>query len=99
MVNNKKQRREKKVKSPPEYRSKEERQQEVKPIIAKLTELRLTTDYDEVKELFVKCKQYIDTGDRLEISIPFPAIGRTIVGVLATNKREQTWVKMEKYKR
>ena len=99
MVNNKKQRREKKVKPLPEYRSKEERQQEVKPIIAKLTELRLTTDYDEVKELFLKCKHYIDTGDRLEISIPFPAIGRTIVGVLATNKREQTWVKMEKYKR
>ena len=99
MVNNKKQRREKKVKPLPEYRSKEERQQEVKPIIAKLTELRLTTDYDEIKELFSKCKHYIDTGDRVEISIPFPAIGRTIVGVLATNKREQTWVKMEKYKR
>jgi len=98
MVNNKKHRREKKVKLPPEYRTKQERQAEIKPIIAKLTELRLTTDYDEVKELFVKCKHYIDAGERLEISIPFPAIGRTIKGVLAINKREQTWVKMEKTK-
>lgn len=99
MVNNKKKRREKKVKIAPEYRNKEERQAEVKPIIAKLTELRLTTDYDEIKSLFSFCKKYIDTGERIEISIPFPAIGRTIVGVLATNKREQTWVKMEKTKR
>jgi len=98
MVNNKKKRGEKKDKTPPEYRTKQERQEEVKPIIVKLTELQLTTDYDEVKELFLKCKQYIDTGVRLEISIPFPAIGKSIVGVLAINKREQTWIKMEKYK-
>ena len=87
MVNNKKQSREKREKSPPEYRTKQERQEEVKPIIAKLTELRLTIDYDEVKELFIKCKQYIDTGDRVKLSIPFPAIGRTIVGVLASESK------------
>ena len=98
MVNNKKKRREKKPKAEPVYRTKEERQSDVKPIIAKLTELRLTTDYDEVRELFQLCQKYIADGIRTEISIPFPAIGRTIVGVLATNKREQTWVKMEKSK-
>ena len=48
MDNNKKQRREKKDKTPPEYRTKQERQEEVKPIIVKLTELQPTTDYDEV---------------------------------------------------
>jgi hypothetical protein len=79
-----------------EYRSKEERQDEAKKVIAKLCELRLNSDYDEVKELISILQRYIHTGERIEINIPFPAIGRTIKGVLAINKREQVLVMMTK---
>lgn len=79
-----------------EYRSKEERQDESKKILAKLSELKLNSEYDEVKELISYLQTYIQTGERMEINIPFPAIGRTIKGVLATNKREQVIVMMSK---
>ena len=79
-----------------EYRSKEERQNEAKKILAKLCELRLNSDYDEVKQLISNLQTYIQTGERMEINIPFPAIGRTIKGVLAVNKREQVVVMMSK---
>lgn len=79
-----------------EYRSKEERQDESKKILAKLCELRLNSDYDEVKELISNLQTYIQSGERMEINIPFPAIGRTIKGVLAVNKREQVVVMMSK---
>lgn len=79
-----------------EYRSKEERQDEAKKILAKLCELRLNYDYDEVKELISNLQTYIQSGERMEINIPFPAIGRTIKGVLAVNKREQVVVMMSK---
>lgn len=79
-----------------EYRTKEERQEEAKKILAKLCELRLTSDYDEVKELISILQTYIQIGERIEVKIPFPAIGRTIKGVLAANKREQVFVMMSK---
>jgi hypothetical protein len=79
-----------------EYRSKEERQDEAKNVLAKLCELRLNSDYDEVKELISILQTYIQTGERIEINIPFPAIGRTIKGVLAINKQEQVVVMMSK---
>ena len=85
-----------KAKQSIEYRSKEERQDEAKKILAKLCELRLTSDYDEVKELLSILQTYIQTGERIEVKIPFPAIGRTIKGVLAVNKREQVVVMMTK---
>jgi len=86
----------KKEKIPPIYRTREERQAEVRPIIEKLTELRLTTEYEEVVTLFSQMKTYIHEGQRIEINIPFLTIGRRITGVLATNMNEQVWVKMEK---
>lgn len=77
------------------YRTLEERKEEILPIIHKLTELTLTTQYDEIKELYTLFKRYIDNGERIEIKINFPAIKRKIVGVLAINKREKVWVKLE----
>ena len=68
---------------------------EIKPILAKLSELQLTPQYDAIKELLLNSK-YIKDGERIEIKIPFPAIGRKITGVLATNVREQVWVKWKK---
>ena len=88
----------KREKKLPEYRSKEERQEEIKPILSKLSELQLNPMYDEIRDLYKKIQLYISTGDRIEINIPFPAIKKRIVGVLATNKREQVWVMLKNEK-
>ena len=82
----------------PVYRSKEERQAEIRPIIEKLSELKLNTEYPEVVPLFTHIRTYIQEGQRIELNIPFPTIGRRIRGILATNMCEQVWVKMEKEK-
>lgn len=87
--------REKKEKKPPEYRSKEERTAEIKPILVKLSELQLNPSYDEIRELYKQIQLYISSGERVEVNIPFPAIKKRIVGVLATNKREQVWVMLK----
>lgn len=87
-----------KEKQLPQYRTKEERIHEIKPILSKLSELQLNPSYDEIKELYKKIQLYISTGDRININIPFPAIKKQIVGVLATNKREQVWVMLKNEK-
>ena len=88
----------KKEKMQPEYRTKEERVEEIKPILSKLSELQLNPSYDEIRELYEHMKIYIANGDRIEINIPFPAIKKNIIGVLATNKREQVWVMLQNEK-
>jgi glutathione peroxidase-family protein len=81
------------------HRTLEERKAEIIPIIHKLSELTLTTQYDEIKELYRLFKIYIEQGERIEIKIIFPAIQRKIVGILAINKREKVWVKLEQLRR
>jgi hypothetical protein len=96
----KKEKKEKKEKYIPEYRTKDERVLETKPILEKLTELGLTLDNNpEIKELFLLIQRYIKDGERIEVNIPFPSINKTIKGVLAINIREEVYVKMisEKY--
>ena len=86
----------KKEKQEPVYRTKEERLAEIKPILSKLSELRLNPEYEPIKKLYIEIKIYIQEAQRIEINIPFPEIGRKITGVLAINVREQVWVKMIK---
>ena len=88
----------KKEKSQPEYRTKEERIEEIKPILSKLSELQLNPSYNEIRDLYEHIKLYIANGDRIEINIPFPAINKKIVGVLAINKREHVWVMLQNEK-
>ena len=38
---------------------------------------------------------YVKSGDRIKVSIPFPEINRTIRGVLATSKKEEVYIKLE----
>lgn len=92
-------RKEKKEKQDPVYRTKEERLAEIKPILSKLSELRLNPEYEAIKKLYIEIQRYIQQGERIEVKIEFPEIGRKIIGVLATNVREQVWVKMEKFKK
>ena len=85
----KKNKREKKA---PEYRSKEERQSEVKHVLEQLNEFQLNTKFEPVKKLYIKFKEYIGGGERLIVNIPFPEINRRIKGVLAINKREDVTI-------
>jgi len=87
-----KKKRTKKEKKAPEYRSKEERQSEVKHVLEQLNEYQLNTKYDPVKKLYIKFKEYIGGGERLIVNIPFPEINRRIKGVLAINKREDVTI-------
>ena len=58
-MTNKKKRKVKKEKKEPEYRTKEERQSEVKHILEQLSEFHLNPTYDPVKKLYLKFKEYI----------------------------------------
>ena len=91
MVNNKKNKtkREKKEK---QYRTKEERQDEVKHILEQLSEFQLNPSYEPVKKLYLKFKEYINEGQRITVNIPFPEINRRIKGVLAISKREDVTI-------
>jgi len=82
----------KREKKAPEYRNKEERQAEVKHVLEQMNEYRLNPSYEPVKKLYVKLKEYVSSGDRLIINIPFPELNRRIKGVLAINKREDVTI-------
>jgi len=79
------------------HRTKEQRISEIKPIISKLSELKIkAADHEEIKELLTKIQVYIQQGERLEINIPFPIADVDIKGVLATDVTERVWVKFTK---
>jgi len=91
-MGNKKKRKEKKEKKAPEYRTRQERQNEVKHILEQLSDFQLNPTYEPVKKLYLKFKEYISEGVRLIVNIPFPEINRRIKGVLAINKREDVTI-------
>lgn len=77
-------------------RIKEERQAEIKPIIIKLRELKLTIqEHTEIKELFIQMQRYINEGLKVELNIPFPAYNCCIKGALSIERGEKVWVKLE----
>lgn len=91
MVNNKKNKN-KKQKKPQEYRTQDERKEEVKNVLKQLSDFQLNPTYEPVKKLYLKFKQYISTGDRIVVNIPFPEVNRRIKGILAINKREDVTI-------
>tara|TARA_Y100000389_G_scaffold205145_2_gene264083 strand:+ start:11330 stop:11575 length:246 start_codon:yes stop_codon:yes gene_type:complete len=76
------------------YRTKQEKQDEVKIIVNKLTELKLTTIYDPIQQLFKLLKEYIQNDKDINIKIPFREIRKTIIGCLPVNRNKQCWVKL-----
>jgi hypothetical protein len=80
------------------YRTKEERRNEVKKIISKLSSFDLNTTYEPIKNLYSKFKEYISEGQRMEINIPFPEINRRIKGLLAISVNEQVWINLKNEK-
>ena len=97
MTNNKKTKK-KKVKKEIVYRTKEQRQEEVKNILKQLSEFNLTIQYEPIKKLYQQFKTYITEGNRMLINIPFPEIDRRIKGLLAISVNEEVWVKLEREK-
>lgn len=79
------------------YRTKEQRIAEIKPIIKKLSELKIkANEHEEIRELLTKIQVYIQQGERLEINIPFPIADVDIQGVLATDVAERVWVRFSR---
>jgi len=86
----------KREKKEPIYRTKEERQAEVKKIISTLSDLKLDPTYEPIKILYKHLNEYVNKGERIKINIPFQEIQRRITGILAISIREQVWIRMEK---
>lgn len=77
------------------YRTKKERQGEVKVILNQLSKFDLNIKYEPIKKLYKLFKEYINEDRRLEVNIPFPEINRRIKGLLAISVRENTWIKLK----
>ena len=89
----------KKEKTQHVYRTLEQRKEEVRKIIDKLNELHLSVDYEPIKQFYNIMFNYIRTGERTIVNIPFPQMNKRIEGVLATNVREEVALRLkyEKY--
>ena len=78
------------------YRTKEQRQSEVRPIITKLNQLHLSpTSNNEIRTLFENMRTYINDGSRTIINIKCISLNIMIVGLLAIDTTEKSCVKME----
>ena len=77
-------------------RTKKEKQEDVKEIITKLTELKLSVIYEPVRHLFKQLQAYVAGNKSVKIDIEFPEIHKRIVGHLPVEKTNQCWVKLEK---
>lgn len=91
----KKDKKEKKEKKKIVYRTKEERQEEVKEILNQLSKFDLNLKYEPIKKLYKLFKEYINEDRRIEVNIPFPEIDRRIKGLLAISVRENTLINLK----
>jgi len=78
----------------PIFRTKEERKEEIRIIINKLSELELTIAYEPIKELFKIMQKYINDGGKIKINIEFSMINKIITGLLPDTVNEKCWVKL-----
>ena len=69
-----------------EYKTKEQRKEDVKNIIKELNKFELTLRYEPVKKLYAHFKDFIENGNIVKVNIPFPMINRRIKGELMPNK-------------
>ena len=73
----------------------EQRREQVRPIIDKLTELQMNVSYPAIRELYKKLSEFIRTGEDVKIKIPFPEFSRRIKGELSNAPYIPCWVKLE----
>ena len=79
----------------PAERTIEQRREQVRPIIDKLTELQMNVSYPAIRELYKQLSQFIKTGEDAKIKIPFPEFSRRIKGELSNATYKPCWVKLE----
>ena len=91
MKNNKKMKK-KKEKKEPQYRTREQRQEEVKNVMQQLNDFNLNMTYKPIQKLMLLFKEYINEDKDIKVSIPFPEINRRIKGKLATNVKEEVTI-------
>ncbi len=75
-----------------EYKTKEQRKEDVKNIIKELSRFELTPTYEPVKKLYLYFKDFIDNGNYIKVNIPFPMINRRIKGELMPNKKADSTI-------
>ncbi len=76
-------------------RTKAERQAQVRPILEKLSELKLhASKFAAIKALMLQIQDYIKNGEPQQINIVFPEFGRRIKGTLETNRHVESSVKL-----
>jgi len=73
----------------------EQRREQVRPIIDRLTELQMNVSYPAIRELYKKLSEFIRTGEDAKIKIPFPEFSRKIKGELTNATYKPCWVKLE----
>jgi len=76
-------------------RTVEQRRQQVRPIIDKLTELQMNISYPAIRELYKQLNHFVKTGEDAKIKIAFPEFSRKIKGELSNATYKQCWVKLE----
>ena len=77
------------------FKTKEERQSCSREIITQLTDLGIGLQHPAVRKLYQLLREYNLEGKRIKVSIPFPEANRRIVGLLATGRREETWINLK----
>lgn len=73
----------------------EQRREQVRPIIDKLTELQMNISYPAIRELYKQLNQFVKTGEDAKIKIAFPEFSRKIKGELSNAPYIPCWVKLE----
>ena len=73
----------------------EQRREQVRPIIDRLTELQMNVSYPAIRELYKQLSHFIKTGEDAKIKIPFPEFSRRIKGELSNATYIPCWVKLE----
>jgi hypothetical protein len=76
-------------------RTQEQRREQIRPIIEKLTELQMNVSYPAIRELYKVLNQFVKTGEDTKIKIPFPEFSRKIKGELSNAPYIPCWVKLE----
>ncbi len=73
----------------------EQRREQVRPIVDKLTELQMNVSYPAIRELYRQLSHFVKTGEDAKIKIPFPEFSRRIKGELSNAPYIPCWVKLE----
>ena len=73
----------------------EQRREQVRPIVDKLTELQMNVSYPAIREFYKQISHFIKTGEDTKIKIAFPEFSRKIKGELSNAPYIPCWVKLE----